>query len=95
MAIANGAIYPIVVAGHYALSHRPLDALPHCRIRYNWVYASGKPCRFWLIATPLLTTTSVMLTTVLLAAVGYKMQSQKTDAPQTDDRAQIAHGESH
>jgi len=36
-----------------------------------------------------------MLATVLLAAVGYKMQSQKTDAPQTDDRAQIAHGESH
>ena len=49
----------------------------------------------WLIATPLLTTTSVMLTTVLLAAMGYKMQSQTDNASQTDDRGQIAHGESH
>ena len=49
----------------------------------------------WLIATPLLTTTSVMLTTVLLAAVEYKMQSQAENTSLPDESAQIAHGESH
>lgn len=95
MAIANGAIYPIVVAQALRPFPQATDAQRHCRTHCNWVYASGKPCGFWLIATPLLTTTSVMLTTVLLAAAGYKMQSQKANAPHTDDRAQIAHGESH
>lgn len=46
MAIANGAIYPIVVAQALRPSHRPLDALPHCRIRCNWVYASWQALSF-------------------------------------------------
>lgn len=96
MAIANGAIYPIVVA--QALRPFP-QATGRAAALQNTLQLGlcflASLVVSWLIATPLLTTTSVMLTTVLLAAVGYKMQSQKTDAPQTDDRAQIAHGESH
>jgi len=33
----------------------------------------------WLIATPLLTTTSVMVATVVLAALGYRMQYVRAD----------------
>lgn len=96
MAVVNGGIYPIVVAqalkpfpqatGRAAALQNTLQ-LGLCFLTSLLVSA--------LIATPLLTTTSVMLTTVLLAAAGYKMQSQKANAPHTDDRAQIAHGESH
>ena len=96
MAIANGAIYPIVVA--QALRPFP-QATGRAAALQNTLQLGlcflASLVVSWLIATPLLTTTSVMLTTVLLAAAGYKMQSQKANAPHTDDRAQIAHGESH
>jgi MFS family permease len=96
MAIANGAIYPIVVA--QALRPFP-QATGRAAALQNTLQLGlcflASLVVSWLIATPLLTTTSVMLTTVLLAAIGYKMQSQTDKAPQTDDRAQIAHGESH
>ena len=75
MAMANGAIYPIVVAE----ALRP------------FTHASGRAAALqntlqlglcflasllvsWLIATPLLSTTSVMLVTVLLALIGYRIQ---------------------
>ena len=96
MAVANGAIYPIVVAqalrpfpqatGRAAALQNTLQ-LGLCFLASLVVSA--------LIATPLLTTTSVMLTTVLLAAMGYKMQSQSDNASQTEDQGQIAHSESH
>lgn len=96
MAIANGAIYPIVVA--QALRPFP-QATGRAAALQNTLQLGlcflASLVVSWLIATPLLTTTSVMLTTVLLAAVGYKMQSQKAGTPQTDDRVQIVHGESH
>lgn len=75
MAVANGAIYPIVVAqalrpfpqatGRAAALQNTLQ-LGLCFIASLVVSA--------LIATPLLTTTSVMLSSVLLAGWGYWMQ---------------------
>lgn len=75
MAMANGAIYPIVVAqalrpfpqatGRAAALQNTLQ-LGLCFLASLVVSA--------LIGTPLLTTTSVMLITVLLAAAGYRMQ---------------------
>nr|MBP8254401.1 Bcr/CflA family multidrug efflux transporter [Citrobacter sp.] len=49
----------------------------------------------WLISTPLFTTTGVMLSTVLLAALGYKMQSQKECRSHADEVSTAAPGESH
>lgn len=76
MAIANGAIYPIVVAqalrpfpqatGRAAALQNTLQ-LGLCFLASLVVSA--------LIATPLLTTTSVMLVTVALSGLGYRMQS--------------------
>lgn len=80
MAIANGAIYPIVVAqalrpfpqatGRAAALQNTLQ-LGLCFLASLVVSA--------LIATPLLTTTSVMLATVALAAIGYRMQASAQD----------------
>ncbi len=75
MAIANGAIYPIVVA--QALRPFP-QATGRCgatKYAAAGVMFLASPVVSWLISTPLLTTTSVMLSTVVLAALGYKMQS--------------------
>nr|WP_276556880.1 purine nucleoside transporter PunC [Enterobacter hormaechei] len=89
MAIANGAIYPIVVAqalrpfpqatGRAAALQNTLQ-LGLCFLASLVVSA--------LIATPLLTTTSVMLITVALAGLGYSMQSsalrEQNDNAQTE-----------
>ncbi|ADO48424.1 drug resistance transporter, Bcr/CflA subfamily [[Enterobacter] lignolyticus SCF1] len=83
MAVANGAIYPIVVAqalrpfpqatGRAAALQNTLQ-LGLCFVASLVVSA--------LIATPLLTTTSVMLATVLLAGWGYWMQhTARQDEP--------------
>ncbi|MDY1035496.1 purine nucleoside transporter PunC [Lelliottia sp. CFBP8978] len=76
MAVANGAIYPIVVAqalrpfpqatGRAAALQNTLQ-LGLCFLASLIVSA--------LIATPLMTTTSVMLVTVALALLGYRMQA--------------------
>lgn len=83
MAMVNGAIYPIVVAralrpfpqatGRAAALQNTLQ-LGLCFLA-SLVVSS-------LIASPLQATTSVMLATVLLAGIGYKMQAS---APQRDD----------
>lgn len=76
MAIANGAIYPIVVA--QAL--RPFPQATGCAAALQNTLQLGL-CFLAslvvsaLIATPLLTTTSVMLVTVALSGLGYRMQS--------------------
>ncbi|MBE1251931.1 purine nucleoside transporter PunC [Enterobacter cloacae] len=85
MAVANGAIYPIVVAqalrpfpqatGRAAALQNTLQ-LGLCFLASLVVSA--------LIATPLLTTTSMMLATVVLAVMGYRMQSaaqRELDSP--------------
>ncbi|MCR6728813.1 purine nucleoside transporter PunC [Enterobacter cloacae] len=85
MAVANGAIYPIVVAqalrpfpqatGRAAALQNTLQ-LGLCFLASLVVSA--------LIATPLLTTTSVMLATVVLAVMGYRVQSaaqRELDSP--------------
>ncbi|MBF4179778.1 purine nucleoside transporter PunC [Lelliottia nimipressuralis] len=85
MAVANGAIYPIVVA-------QALRPFPHATGRAAALQNTLQLGLCFLaslivsalIATPLLTTTSVMLATVVLAALGYRMQaSVKTLAEDT------------
>lgn len=88
MAVANGAIYPIVVAqalrpfpqatGRAAALQNTLQ-LGLCFLASLVVSA--------LIATPLLTTTSVMLVTVALAVMGYRMQASAQR--EQDNRAQV------
>jgi len=81
MAVANGAIYPIVVAealrpfphatGRAAALQNTLQ-LGLCFIASLVVSA--------LIAFPLLATTSVMVSTVLLAGLGFVMQRRENNA---------------
>ncbi|MEL4013441.1 purine nucleoside transporter PunC [Dryocola clanedunensis] len=78
MAMANGAIYPIVVAS--ALLPFP-QATGKAAALQNTLQLGL--CFFaslmvsWLVSSALLTTTSVMLTTVVLAMLGYLMQRRK------------------
>lgn len=86
MAMANGAIYPIVVAqalrpfpqatGRAAALQNTLQ-LGLCFIAS--LVVSG------LIAHSLLATTSVMLSTVVLVAFGYRMQRQESDIYHIDE----------
>lgn len=75
MAIANGAIYPIVVA--QALKPFP-QATGRAAALQNTLQLGlcflASLAVSTLIATPLLTTTCVMLVTVVLAAIGYRVQ---------------------
>ncbi|MEB6377407.1 Bcr/CflA family multidrug efflux MFS transporter [Leclercia adecarboxylata] len=75
MAVANGGIYPIVVA--QALRPFP-QATGSAAALQNTLQLGlcflASLLVSWLIATPLLTTTSVMVATVALAALGYRMQ---------------------
>lgn len=80
MAVANGAIYPIVVA-------QALRPFPHATGRAAALQNTLQLGLCFLaslivsalIATPLMTTTSVMLATVVLAALGYRMQATAKD----------------
>lgn len=78
MAVANGAIYPIVVA--QALRPFP-QATGSAAALQNTLQLGlcflASLLVSWLIATPLLTTTSVMLATVALSGLGYRMQYEK------------------
>ncbi|ORJ48156.1 Bcr/CflA family multidrug efflux transporter [Kluyvera intermedia] len=86
MAMANGAIYPIVVAqalrpfpqatGRAAALQNTLQ-LGLCFVAS--LVVSG------LIAHPLLATTSVMLSTVVLVAFGYRMQRQESESYHADE----------
>ena len=91
MAIANGAIYPIVVA--QALKPFP-QATGRAAALQNTLQLGlcflASLAVSTLIATPLLTTTSVMLVTVLLAGVGYWMQLAARRAER-----EIEHATSH
>lgn len=95
MAIANGAIYPIVVA--QAL--RPFPRHGRAAALQNTLQLGlcflASLVVSWLISTPLLTTTSVMLSTVVLAALGYKMQSHSTCDETAFPRVEMAHDKSH
>ena len=75
MATANGAIYPIVVA--QALKPFP-QATGRAAALQNTLQLGlcflASLAVSTLIVTPLLTTTSVMLVTVILAGLGYRMQ---------------------
>lgn len=87
MAVANGAIYPIVVA-------QALRPFPHATGRAAALQNTLQLGLCFLaslivsalIATPLMTTTSVMLVTVALAALGYRLQS--TVKKQSEDCTQ-------
>lgn len=96
MAIANGAIYPIVVA--QALRPFPQAtgraAALQNTLQLGLCFVSSLVVS-WLISTPLLTTTSVMLSTVFLAGLGYKMQYCRNNTCTEHSRSEIAHNESH
>jgi len=80
MAMANGAIYPIVVA--QALRPFP-QATGRAAALQNTLQLGlcflASLVVSWLIATPLLTTTSVMVAMVLLVALGYRLQRRTHD----------------
>lgn len=94
MAIANGAIYPIVVA-------QALRPFPHATGRAAALQNTlqlglcflASLVVSWLISisTPLLTTTSVMLSTVVLVALGYMMQRCEEVGCQNHGNAEVAH----
>ncbi|EIW6409992.1 Bcr/CflA family multidrug efflux MFS transporter [Escherichia coli] len=98
MAIANGAIYPIVVA-------QALRPFPHATGRAAALQNTlqlglcflASLVVSWLISisTPLLTTTRVMLSTVVLVALGYMMQRCEEVGCQNHGNAEVAHSESH
>ena len=98
MAIANGAIYPIVVA-------QALRPFPHATGRAAALQNTlqlglcflASLVVSWLISisTPLLTTTSGMLSTVVLVALGYMMQRCEEVGCQNHGNAEVAHSESH
>ncbi|HAJ7382362.1 TPA: Bcr/CflA family multidrug efflux MFS transporter [Escherichia coli] len=98
MAIANGAIYPIVVA--QALRPFPhatgLAAALQNTLQLGLCFLASLVVS-WLISisTPLLTTTSVMLSTVVLVALGYMMQRCEEVGCQNHGNAEVAHSESH
>lgn len=83
MAMANGAIYPIVVAA--ALQPFP-QATGRAAALQNTLQLGlcfiASLLVSWLVAAPLLSTTSVMLGTVLLVGWGYKMRGQAADKAQ-------------
>lgn len=97
MAIANGAIYPIVVAGRCVPSHATgrAAALQNTLQLGLCFLASLVVSRLISISTPLLTTTSVMLSTVVLVALGYMMQRCEEVGCQNHGNAEVAHSESH
>ncbi|WP_279045639.1 purine nucleoside transporter PunC [Cedecea davisae] len=90
MAIANGAIYPIVVAS--ALLPFP-QATGKAAALQNTLQLGlcflASLMVSWLVATPLLTTTSVMLATILLAVLGYAMQYSSSRASQAAANAEL------
>ncbi|HFI8798808.1 purine nucleoside transporter PunC [Escherichia coli] len=98
MAIANGAIYPIVVA-------QALRPFPHATGRAAALQNTlqlglcflASLVVSWLISisTPLLTTTSVMLSTVVLVSLGYMMQRCEEVGCQNHGNAEVTHSESH
>lgn len=78
MAIANGAIYPIVVASAllpFPQATGKAAALQNALQLGLCFFASLMVS--WLVVTPLLTTTSVMLATIVLAMLGYLLQRRK------------------
>ncbi|EOJ6001655.1 purine nucleoside transporter PunC [Cronobacter sakazakii] len=78
MAIANGAIYPIVVAA--ALLPFP-QATGRAAALQNTLQLGlcfvASLVVSWLVATPLLSTTSVMLATVVLAGLGFRLRGRQ------------------
>ncbi|MDI7660276.1 purine nucleoside transporter PunC [Cronobacter universalis] len=78
MAMANGAIYPIVVAA--ALLPFP-QATGRAAALQNTLQLGlcfvASLAVSWLVATPLLSTTSVMLATVLLGGLGFLLRGRR------------------
>jgi Bcr/CflA subfamily drug resistance transporter len=92
MAIANGAIYPIVVA-------QALRPFPHATGRAAALQNTlqlglcflASLIVSTLIATPLTTTTSVMLVTVALAVLGYRMQARANKLAEENAQGESSH----
>lgn len=75
MAMVNGAIYPIVVASALLpFSHASGKAAALQNTLQLGLCFLASLIVSWLIITPLLTTTAVMLATIVLAGLGYMLQ---------------------
>lgn len=75
MAMANGAIYPIVVsAALLPFSHASGKAAALQNTLQLGLCFLASLVVSWLLITPLLTTTAVMLATIVLAGLGYLLQ---------------------
>jgi len=75
MAMANGAIYPIVVAAALLpFSHASGKAAALQNTLQLGLCFLASLVVSWLIITPLLTTTAVMVATIVLAGLGYMLQ---------------------
>ncbi|TCV96754.1 purine nucleoside transporter PunC [Biostraticola tofi] len=88
MAMANGAIYPIVVSN--ALLPFP-NASGKAAALQNTLQLGlcfiASMAVSWLIARPLLTTTTIMLMTVVLVVIGYGLQYQRRTAEDKTDES--------
>ncbi|MCS3429634.1 purine nucleoside transporter PunC [Klebsiella sp. BIGb0407] len=79
MAMANGAIYPIAVASALLpFSHASGKAAALQNTLQLGLCFLASLVVSWLIITPLLTTTVVMLVTIVLAGLGYMLQYRST-----------------
>ena len=91
MALANGAIYPIVVAN--ALLPFPDDtgkaaALQNC-LQLGLCFFASLAVSSWL-RHPLLTTCSVMLATIVLVVLGYALQYVGRDSAAEQQKKELA-----
>ncbi|WP_416822031.1 purine nucleoside transporter PunC [Cronobacter sakazakii] len=78
MAMANGAIYPIVVAAAllpFSQATGRAAALQNT-LQLGLCFVASLVVS-WLVATPLLSTTSVMLATVVLAGLGFRLRGRQ------------------
>lgn len=94
MAAANGAIYPIVVAS--ALLPFP-QATGKAAALQNTLQLGlcflASLMVSWLVTTPLITTTSVMLATILLAALGYALQKTAGREAESETRREFSNAQ--
>ena len=86
MAMVNGAIYPIVVASALLpFSHASGKAAALQNTLQLGLCFFASLVVSWLIITPLLTTTVVMLATIVLAGLGYMIQRQTGSRKKTNN----------
>lgn len=92
MAMANGAIYPIVVSSALLpFSHASGKAAAlQNTLQLGLCFIASLAVSWW-VDTPLFSTASVMLSTVVLAAIGYKLQLARRQAAPSETELSRTH----